>query len=90
MNDLNTYLQRMSYLAFCTDLIELVSVYENTSFVQHWMKMLIACKKTVEDCEKWIDSIEDDIQQDVLCNRKTREWIQRRSYTKKREQIDSN
>ena len=75
MNDLNTYLQRVSYLAFCTDLVELISVYENRSFVQHWMKMILVCKKTIEECEKWIDSIEEDIQQDVLCDQKTRKWV---------------
>ena len=78
MNDLNVYLQRVSYLAFCTDLIELLSVHENASFVQHWMKMILVCKRTVEECEKWIDSIEEDIQQDVLCDQKTREWMRSR------------
>ena len=78
MNDLETYLQRVVYLDFCTDVVELASVHENIAFVQHWMKMMMACKKTVDACAKWMRGVEEDIRQEVFCNQKTWEWIQRK------------
>ena len=45
MNNLNTYLKLIDKLSFCTDIVELASVKENALFVQHWMKMLLECRK---------------------------------------------
>ena len=76
MNDLETYLELIDQLSFCTDIVELASVKENALFVQHWMKLLLECRKILEECQQWVDGVDEDIRQDVLRDAKVRTWIQ--------------
>lgn len=76
MNDLDTYLKLIDHLSFCTDVVELASVKENALFVQHWMKLLMECRKILEECKQWIDGVEEDIRQSVLRDSRVLTWMQ--------------
>lgn len=78
MNSLQRLLDLVDVLQFNTGIVEIASVKENELFVQHWTKIMLECRKIITESKQWMDSVEEDIKEDVLASPKTREWIQGR------------
>lgn len=79
MNDLHSYLMLVKRVHYYTMIVELVCVGENEQFPQYWMMIMTECQMIIEECQKWIDSIDKDIKEEVMTHKKTREMISSKS-----------
>ena len=75
MNDLDAYLLLVKRLQYYTSIVEIASVRENRNILQYWTNLLMSSKKIVEDCANWMNTVEDDIKDDVLRNEKVRDLM---------------
>ena len=66
MNSLEQLLQLMRRIRFCVEIVERVSVKENRGFLQHWARMLLVCKKEVQNVQEWMNSIDQELLEQVM------------------------